>query len=418
MNRQLKTIAMILVSLTIQMVYAADIAVTEECSLAQAIDSANSDEAVGACPSGKGADTIRLTEDIVLDAALPTIDSDITIDGDGFTIDGNEQFQLLTISRNANLTAKNLNLVRASADYGSAIYNRFKGTVTAIGCTFRNNTADAEGGAIMNAYGSVVITGSAFEENAAPVGGAIYNDKGSVIIADSIFQGNTAIASGAIHSVDGDTRIRNSTLSSNEATGEKAVGGAITAFLGSLSIDGSALFGNSGAVGGAIYMEGGEYTLTNSTIGANTARLGGGIYVPYAREATLVHVTLVENVAKEGGGIYDRSSDDSIGTFSLYNSIITGNTGGDCVTAAHENVGSWIGDGSCSATRQGDPMLGEIVATEDGMSIHFPPLENSPLIDSADAAYCTETDQLGVARPQGMNCDIGAIEFAPPAEDA
>ena len=418
MNGQLATITMILVSLTIQMVYAADIAVTGECSLAEAIDAANSDEAVGACPAGIGADTIWLTEDIVLDAALPPIDSDVTIEGDGFTIDGNEQFQLLTINRNANLTAKNLSLARASAEYGSAIFNRFKGTVTAIDCTFRNNTADAEGGAMMNVHGSVVITSSTFEENAAPVGGAVYSSKGSVIIADSIFKGNTAIASGAIHSDDSDTIIRNSTLASNEATGEKAGGGAITAFLGSLSIDGSALYGNSGAIGGAIYMEGGEYTLTNSTIGANTARLGGGIYVPYAKEATMVHVTLVENVAKEGGGIYVRFFDDFIGTFSLYNSIIAGNHGGDCVTEAHDNIGSWIGDGSCSAIRQGDPMLGEMVATEDGISSYFPPLENSPLIDSADGAYCTETDQLGVARPQGMTCDIGAIEFAPPADDA
>ena len=35
---------------------------------------------------------------------------------------------------------------------------------------------------------------------------------------------------------------------------------------------------------------------------------------------------------------------------------------------------------------------------------------------AADARFCTETDQLGRARPQGGGCDIGAIEAMPAAE--
>ena len=45
---------------------------------------------------------------------------------------------------------------------------------------------------------------------------------------------------------------------------------------------------------------------------------------------------------------------------------------------------------------------------EDG---YHPLLQGSPAIDSADAAYCLTTDQLGNPRPRGAGCDVGAVEY-------
>ncbi len=39
------------------------------------------------------------------------------------------------------------------------------------------------------------------------------------------------------------------------------------------------------------------------------------------------------------------------------------------------------------------------------------PHAHSPAIDAGASAYCSATDQRGIARPQGAACDLGAVEF-------
>jgi hypothetical protein len=53
-----------------------------------------------------------------------------------------------------------------------------------------------------------------------------------------------------------------------------------------------------------------------------------------------------------------------------------------------------------------------------GPTLTAPPLPGSPVIDAGPAAPCpAPVDQRGVPRPQGNGgqCDIGAVEWAPPA---
>jgi len=54
---------------------AADIELSDTCSLADAITAANTDKAVGECQAGDGADNINLSGDLTLEAALPHITS-------------------------------------------------------------------------------------------------------------------------------------------------------------------------------------------------------------------------------------------------------------------------------------------------------------------------------------------------------
>ena len=79
-------------------VYAASITVNSTCSLADAITTANTDRAKGGCPAGSGADTITLSANITLDAALPYIRSDITIEGGGYAISGNNSYRIFRIT--------------------------------------------------------------------------------------------------------------------------------------------------------------------------------------------------------------------------------------------------------------------------------------------------------------------------------
>lgn len=76
---------------------AADITVDADCSLADAITAANTDTAANGCPAGDGADTITLSGDVALEAALPHITSDITVEGAGFTINGNGRHRIFYI---------------------------------------------------------------------------------------------------------------------------------------------------------------------------------------------------------------------------------------------------------------------------------------------------------------------------------
>ena len=93
------------------------------CTLADQIIAANTDEPVGACPAGSGADTISLSENLALIAPLPPITSEVTIDGKGNIISGDNRFRIFEIA-GGSAVIKNLTLIKGSrlGANGGAIY--------------------------------------------------------------------------------------------------------------------------------------------------------------------------------------------------------------------------------------------------------------------------------------------------------
>src|SRR5262249_36151043 len=57
-----------------------------------------------------------------------------------------------------------------------------------------------------------------------------------------------------------------------------------------------------------------------------------------------------------------------------------------------------------------DPLLGSL-QDNGGFSLSLRPEIGSPAIDAGNAANCPADDQRGIARPQGAQCDIGAVEL-------
>ena len=261
-------------------VHAADITLNSRCALADAIIAANSDRAEGGCPAGRGADAITLNQDITLRAALPAITSEITIEGNGYTISGDNRYRIFYNDGGA-LTIHNLTLIEGRVEglpilnadatlkattaqpFGGAIRN-WKGTLSITNSSFSGNVA-AAGGAISNwKEGKLSIRGSTFSDNWAG-NGHTYGNAEEISISDSASWAVVATVGGAILNM-GELSIVSSTFSDNRA-GE---GIAITNWMGKLSISDSTFSDNRDwAFSRLIRYGGGKLSIVNSMFSDN-----------------------------------------------------------------------------------------------------------------------------------------------------
>ena len=339
------------------------------CGLYDQIIAANTDRPSGACPAGKGADTISLSEDITLTRPLPVISSGLRIEGNGHAISGDGRFRIFVV-KGAWLQVVDLTLTEGSNPRGN-------------------------GGALeMLDDVSVAVRNSRFIGNSAQNGGAImmFGRNNKLTVIDSSF-------------------IENKALGQYDLGGW---GGAIDTRAGQLIITGSSFVSNQAGSGGAIRTSGGgEVNIANSTFSGNSASNGGGVLAAGYPPTRLTHVTMSNNVAAEdhihGAGHALLVISNNSG-FYLRNSIISSDKlDENCSGRITQSVGNLVSDSSCASSTSGDALLGPL----NGAPAWHLPQVSSPAIDAADPRYCLATDQAGTRRPQGSGCDIGAIETAP-----
>jgi hypothetical protein len=259
------------------------------CTLFDAITAANTNANVGGCIGSEpyGDDTIFLATDILLAASLPEIVSTVTIEGKGYTIDGNNDSavgSVLSITAGGDLT---LNEITITGGYypngdGGGIYN--EGTLTLNNSTVSENStyasayayASAKGGGIYNYNGPVTLNNSTVSGNstyayadsstASAFGGGIYNFSGTVTLSNSTVSGNSTYAADAT------------------ATAKANGGGISNETSGTVTLNNSTVSGNSTyadavydyAFGGGIYNDFATVTLNNSTVSGNFADTHGG----------------------------------------------------------------------------------------------------------------------------------------------
>ena len=352
--------------------------IANNCTLVKAINAANNNSPAGDCAAASGADVIELHSDVVLFGVdngegdegpngLPAITTDITINGNGFTIlrfpdwgcPGGAEFRIFHVTKTGTLTLNDVTVRN--------------------GCTPGGN----HGGAILD-HGSVTINRSTLTNNHASVnGGAVW-----------------------VFSEDGPTpailTVTNSTIADNSSVQDG--GGLFFGTTASGAIVNSTFKGNSStqSFGGAIYGSGDNVSITSSTMAGNTTPAGQG--------AGVAAIT---------------------GTVTLLNVVLDNPDGNCYINAALGNLVSLgynlVTDHSCSSTGTGD-MAGlpsglgpyiEYLRLQDGNgdgffevvgtpgSGHFPLLAGSLAINSANGV-CPDADQLGHGRVG--NCDRGAIE--------
>lgn len=361
----LALLLLILGALQVSPAHAARISVNGDCTLAQAIKSANEDSAIGGCAEGDGEDRIELAGDIALSAELPVIESAIAIEGGGYAISGDQRFRIFFVSEDGDLSISNLAMRDGKAtedsrvcidwedsDYaaGGAICNL--GALNVLDSQFIDN-ASQFGGAIAS-VGTVTVDGSEFSGNTASSGGAAFNwGEGVLMISGSVISDNSASIDfelaqefldtyedddrefgaapiiyngngGAIaNSLAGSIIVSESEFSGNDAgLGAGAIvshgdleiiasefrenstggsGGAINSFSGVISIRGSVFSGNSAGLGGAV-VSWGKSEISDSSFRDNSAARGGAIHIMDSTDLSVSGGDFSENTASDSGG--------------------------------------------------------------------------------------------------------------------
>ena len=174
-------------------------------------------------------------------SGLPTLDSTITIEGNGSTIQrtGAVPFRILTVSGSPTQPGVGGNVTLNRLTISNGLANQ---------TTNNPNYKGSYGGGILNVYGTLVIINSTITGNGATMyGGGIYSG-GTTTVSKSLFSSNRSIsfAIGAAIMSDGVLSVTNSTFSANKADATNS----------------SIIFQNN--VGTPV-------TLTNNTFGNNTA---------------------------------------------------------------------------------------------------------------------------------------------------
>jgi hypothetical protein len=185
---------------------------------------------------------------------------------------------------------------------------------------------------------------------------------------------------------------------------------------GTATVINSTLSGNTDL---GIYNDFGDILVKNSTITNNRSTNGGGIRNP-GGVFRLANSIVANNVSTIG------QSGDCYGTFISDGYNLIGNIGKDGNGSYYYDCRSdWLGTDLIGYVTHGGvshkiaALLGVLTEKPGGSGIWIHPLRlGSPAIDAgnegltgSDGFACPATDQLGIPRPQGARCDIGAVEY-------
>ena len=311
----------------------------------------------------------------------------------------------------ADLTMIDSRVSGNTANNGSGIGSPGGGAVTLTGCTIDGNIGGEYGGGVFSGSGNVTVTASTFSGNGdwyVTNGGAI-SAGGTLTLVDSTISGNNGKRGAGIRSSGTLTLTRSVVAGNSSYYG----GGGIHVYAGTATVTDSTISNNSVRYSGAGVYSQGTLTIANSTIASNSSgRDGAGIALLDSATLHLDHATVAANNSVVGmsGGIGFLTWPSGIpawtGNASIDHSIVSGNTQG----AGNEiHLGSaWSGNGNLISSP--NTALGPL-QDNGGPTPTMLPGPGSAALDAIAPQDCTQSfDQRGVARPQGMGCDIGAVE--------
>ena len=206
---------------------------------------------------------------------------------------------------------------------GGGVYVSSNGVFIMQGGTISGNLESYIGGGVY-AYGTFTMKGGTISDNSASYGGGVYVANYSFFIMEGgIISGNSAksIGGGVFAS------IATFKLQDGEITGNTADrgGGVACLYAGNITfeINGGEITGNTADRGGGVYLLGGNFILQDGEISGNTSQTyGGGIYAERFKELIIENGEIKNNKSDDsGGGVYI-----SNGTIEMNSGEISGNT--------------------------------------------------------------------------------------------
>lgn len=405
------------------------------CTLREAIESANYNHQVDQCVAGSssGTDTIAILTNgtIQMQPVGYVIVEDLTIAGpgaDSFTIDGNGRAFSVDMAVSAHdFTLQDLTISGCSAgsSNGGAVVLVNVDVARFTNVHFISNLA-AEGGAIG------VSDSIADDQNRIVVDRCVFRDNQATDFGGALAAG--ALSSGANRTLD--LEIKNTLFTFNNGSSS---GGAIALQVNDqystpLILDGSTFVGNTAQLGGAMTLvdtggvQNNPHLIQNCTFVANTATSSGGALNINNAEFRMVHSTLVRNQAPSGAHI-SKIPITSGPVTEIGRNVFDGAVGGDsCSAPSISSIGYNINsDSSCNLVATGD--ITDTSAALGGLGEwggHTPTLLPgiySPAVDGGDFGLCEDAagnnltvDQRDYVRVQNGSgigsayCDPGSVE--------
>ena len=286
------------------------------------------------------ADTVIICDgEYIYAADIPLHDGDtrhgvISIEaaaGADVTLDGGDQWQLLSFANMTSVSITGIKFLDAQVDNDGAAIQIMGGTLNVVGSSFtEGGSATDNGGAIYSEPGHVTISGSTFTGNrAGSEGGAIFvenaADGDGVTVSDSFFTDNSE-AEGAAISVDGAAGSAIITVTDSEFVNNDGMYGAITIDSGSVELTNVLMDGNNNTTGegGAVYAEA-NLNVTNSEFTNNSSAdaTGGAIY--NFGDTIVIGSLFSGNVADDDGGAIHNVE----GSLVVTSSQFTNNSSGE-----------------------------------------------------------------------------------------
>ncbi|MEE0924664.1 MAG: right-handed parallel beta-helix repeat-containing protein [Methanobrevibacter sp.] len=289
--------------------------------------------------------------DVIYVDGIP-VNKKITINGNGFTIDGKNMASAFFIFNTTNpIVLNNITFKNCyTPSIGGAIFSNGEHVIIS-NCRFIDNTAKESGGAIQIVGDNSIISNCTFINNKAPIGGALVTtdkctiinctftnnnaDKGGAVlngkqnlISNCIFTNNSAKLGGAIWAQDPNSTIRNCIFTNNVAkeeggavcsasdcinlvvsnstfTNNKADDGGALLFYAQTTVSDCSFTNNTANNAGAIWVQGINSTVKNCNFTNNTAlNVGGAIFGQENRiDLVVSNSTFTNNKATDGGAL-------------------------------------------------------------------------------------------------------------------
>jgi hypothetical protein len=199
------------------------------------------------------------------------------------------------------------------------------GTFTMTGGKIYGNTAASGAG--------VYVGGGAVNDATERYGiGGTFTMSGGEISGNNLGNLSPYGIGGGVYNLGTFTMSGNAVIRENEA---RDGGGVYTDELGTCTISGGTISGNTAVNGGGVYANiityeygSGACTMSGGLISGNTATNGGGVYVHYSvsfknATCTMSGVSISGNTATNGGGVFVD------GAFTISSGTISGNTASD-----------------------------------------------------------------------------------------